>query len=808
MSPTRVMVVEDERIVAFNLCQTLKRLGYDTGTIASSGEAALERITEQPPDVVLMDIHLDGEIDGIDAAARIPPSLMVPVIYLTAYSEEATLERARATNPYGYLLKPFSERELHATITMALNKRANDIAMRAREEKLRLALQAAQLASWEVDPQTGHILYKDYIGWSSDASPKVVAESFRDFLPSVHELDQDAVRAAFDLVSGTDSVCEIEFRKTVAPGKERWFRVVGRAVYVENDRRRRIVGVARDITGAKQADRDRVASEQSYRELISTIDGIIWEADLRKEELTYVSDSAERVLGYTAQEWLADELFWEHHLHRHDAERAIAEYQAAAKAGQSYESTYRMIANDGEIVWIHEVVSTIAKNGQGIVLRGVMVDISNVKQAEQEIAATANRLAESEKRLAAILDTAAVGIISVDEDLRIISFNIEAEEIFGYSAEEVLGETLDRLIPAQFILPHRDQVIESSKLDRHNRVKGEWRPVAGLAADGHIVPLTTIVSKVTVAGISTLTAIMRDMTEMQRAEETMRRLLEEREIAVARGETANRAKASFLAVMSHELRTPLNAIIGFSDAISHEVMGPIGNEAYRGYVEDIHHSGDLLLAIVNNILDLSRIEAGNHDFKIEDISLHEAWKPIASTMVANAAAKGVALRVLKPKPGQRFAADRNALSHILLNLVSNAVKFTANGGSIVVSQEDDASGKIAICVNDNGRGIAADRLPYITKPFVQASDSYVRDASGIGLGLAICKSLTEAMAGRLVIESEVGKGTQVRVLMPESVSVATSLPQAPSAPEAAPPRLKRRLALDGKQPGNRRSSGE
>ncbi len=223
MAAPRVMVVEDERIVALDVCQTLSRLGYDTGAIASTGEAALQRILEEPPDLVLMDIHIKGEIDGIDTAARIPPGLMVPVIYLTAYFEEATLVRARATNPYGFLLKPFSERELHATITMALGKRASDVALRDREEKLRLALTAAELGSWEIDAATGHILYKDYIGWSFDAAPRTVAESFRDFLPTVHEDDRDAVRAAFERVSGTDSACEIEFRTNRANGAQRWF---------------------------------------------------------------------------------------------------------------------------------------------------------------------------------------------------------------------------------------------------------------------------------------------------------------------------------------------------------------------------------------------------------------------------------------------------------------------------------------------------------------------------------------------------------------------------------------------------------
>jgi PAS domain S-box-containing protein len=428
-----------------------------------------------------------------------------------------------------------------------------------------------------------------------------------------------------------------------------------------------------------------------------------------------------------------------------------------------------MIANDGEVVWIHEVVSMVANSDQRTVLRGVMVDITSLKKAEQEIASTALRLAESERRLAAILDTAAVGIVTVDECRRIISFNIEAERVFGYRAHEMLGQELDRLVPDLFAAPNQDR---------------DWRPVAGSAAGGRIVPLTATVSTVTMAGRTTVTALMRDMTEAQKAEETMRALLEERELDVIRGEAANRAKANFLAVMSHELRTPLNAIIGFSDVISREIMGPIGNEAYRGYADDIHHSGNLLLTIVNNILDLSRVDARKDELDIVELGMVEAWRPIASTLLANAAAKDIALTVLTLKRDRTFAADRNAISHILLNLVSNAIKFTAAGGSIEVGQEerDGGSGDVALYVRDTGRGIPPDKLNDVMKPFVQVSDSYVRDAGGIGLGLAICKSLAEAMSGRIAIESELGKGTVVRVFLPACVrSSARSAAQRPAS---------------------------
>jgi len=767
MNAPTVMVVEDERIVALGLCQTLNRLGYNAATVVSTGEAALQHILEHRPDLVLMDIHIEGEIDGIETAARIPSNLMVPVIYLTAYSEEATLERASATRPYGYLIKPFSERELNATIKIALDKRASDFAMRESEEKLRMALAAAELGSWEVDPDTGQVLWKEHVGWSSGTAPGIIADSFRDFLSTVAEADRARVRDAFDSLSGGDGFCEIEFRKQASDGAEHWYRVVGKAFLVERDRRRRLIGVARDITAARRAEQERRSSEQSYRDLISTIDGIIWEADHGKNAVIYISDSVERVLGYTPAEWMAEPAFWEAHLHPDDRAAATEAYQLATATGQSYDSTYRMIAASGGIVWIHEVVTTIAKDGKADILRGVMVDITSLKRAEAEKAAVALHLAESEMRLAAILDTAAIGIIILDDNFHIVSFNREAERIFGYRAAEMIGSSLDRLIPPVDVDRHRSLMAAFLKGEAKNRDMGNWRTVSGMAADGHTIPLATVISKVSVAGKSTMTAIMRDMTEAKKAEEELHRLLDERQRAVERAEDANRAKSSFLAVMSHELRTPLNAIIGFSELMSREMMGPIGNDAYRQYIMNIHQSGDLLLGIVNSILDLSRIESGKSDLKIVSLDFPAAWAPVASTLTANAASKGITLQIMATPTAGSFAADRHAISQILLNLVSNAVKFTPAGGSIEVGVEDDgAAPELAIYVRDNGRGIPADKLTEVLKPFTQVSDVHARDTGGVGLGLAICKSLAEAMSGRIVLDSTLGKGTTARVFLP------------------------------------------
>ncbi|WP_374375341.1 PAS domain S-box protein [Dongia sp.] len=767
MPTTRVMVVEDEGVVAFNLCQRLKKLGYDVPVVVSSGKAALAEIEEKRPDIILMDIHIDGDIDGIETASRIPAEMMVPIIYLTAYSEETTLDRARATRPYGYLLKPFSERELHATIKMALERRASDVAVRDSEERLRLALAAAEMGSWEFDPESEMIAHQPYRGWFSANTEGPVTKSFRDFLARVHDDDRDAVQAAFKQVTNSDQLREIEFRQQVDGGDTRWLRVVGRSFREPPDRRLRIVGVVRDITAQKLAEATHRSSEQSYRDIIATIDGIVWEADRDQNRVTYISDSVERILGYTPQQWLRDSTFWEDHILPEDAPLALATYERAIASGRSYDTSYRMIAADGRPVWIHEVVSMILRDNRTKLIRGVMVDITRQKEIEAEYQLASEQYAESESRLKAILDTAAIGIVTVDSRFRITRFNREAERIFGYSAAEMMGTSLDRLIPDDLRSRHGEHLRQFAAGEMRSLAIGDWRTINGLTADGRTIPLDIVISKVAVGGKTTLTAIMRDMSDTKSREEKLQQLLDERETALLHAENANKAKSSFLAVMSHELRTPLNAIIGFSDLMKREIFGPMSNDRYKQYAIDINESGALLLTIVNSILDLSRIESGRQDLKIAPISFDDSWTSIAHALEALAAQKEIRLDIAAPSAPHRFQGDRHAVAQVLTNLISNAIKFTPNGGMVGVSiaPSGDCS-EIILSVRDTGRGIPEDRLVDVFKPFVQVSDSYARDVGGVGLGLAICKSLVEAMSGRIEIESEIGRGTLVRIALP------------------------------------------
>ncbi|HRK97683.1 MAG TPA: ATP-binding protein [Alphaproteobacteria bacterium] len=268
--------------------------------------------------------------------------------------------------------------------------------------------------------------------------------------------------------------------------------------------------------------------------------------------------------------------------------------------------------------------------------------------------------------------------------------------------------------------------------------------------------------------VVSLFGIMQDITERTQHE---RELCEAKESA----ERAYAAKSQFLANMSHELRTPLNAIIGFSEMIERQMLGPIGTPKYLDYIGGIRESGEHLLDLISDILDMSKIEAGKYTLDIEDFNLHKVLR-LAVHMIEGRALDGN-VKVISAIPEEtdlQMSGDRRAIMQMVLNILSNAVKFTDEGGQVRIECEADDD-SVTISVQDTGIGIPASKLRYVTKPFEQAANQFTRNHEGSGLGLAITKELAELHGGALVITSQVGVGTCVRITLPlQAVTTSVS----------------------------------
>tara|TARA_B100000674_G_scaffold499029_1_gene541119 strand:- start:5615 stop:8032 length:2418 start_codon:yes stop_codon:yes gene_type:complete len=293
------MIVEDERIIALHLRKQLEKLGYERTSAHTRGEDALAAINEDPPDIILMDIRIDGDIDGIETAAGIPENLMIPVIYLSAHSEDATLARAQKTRPYGYLIKPFSDRELHATIQMALERRTAERALSESQHRLSLAMTAAQMSCWEIDVGTRQMHCTGLGNFDLNQDAETVTESWDAFLERVASEDRDMVHKAFAYAVAHGEFYDVVFRSLDLDQNYRWLRARGKSFGDERTGSRRIIGMMQDITD-QRLTQDKLREAMTVFE--TTQDGIlILDPELN---VTNANKAYYRITGDTEQNTL------------------------------------------------------------------------------------------------------------------------------------------------------------------------------------------------------------------------------------------------------------------------------------------------------------------------------------------------------------------------------------------------------------------------------------------------------------------------------------------------------------------------
>lgn len=311
---------------------------------------------------------------------------------------------------------------------------------------------------------------------------------------------------------------------------------------------------------------------------------------------------------------------------------------------------------------------------------------------------------------------------------------------------------------------------------------GDLRGAELTAVSGLINATLASVAALAVLAVALFLVLIRNVGSAKR--EIARRLQFERDLHAAKlaAEQANRTKTQFLANMSHEVRTPLNAIIGFSSMMLHEVRGPMGNAVYRGYAEDINQSGSHLLEVINDILDIARVEAGGMEVSVEVVAVDSLLGFCATIISQSAAERGVGVMITPAEATLAVRADPRHLKQVLLNLLSNATKFTAKGGRIRVSAASLADGGLSISVADTGRGMTPDELEQCRNPFQRFRRRDDPDAGGAGLGLAIASRLAEANGATLEIESAVGVGTTVSIMFPADRVDLAPVPVSAPAP--------------------------
>ncbi len=356
--------------------------------------------------------------------------------------------------------------------------------------------------------------------------------------------------------------------------------------------------------------------------------------------------------------------------------------------------------------------------------------------------------------LAGILNISSEAIIVADQDLRILLFSKGAESIFGYPAPEVLGRQIDFLMPAERRAVHGQRVQDFAAGAVLTRRMTERRDATGLTKDGRVIAIDVGLSKLPTSTGMIYTTIIRDISEAIAAEMALNQ-------AVSDAVAANAAKSAFLAAMSHEVRTPLNGVIGMAQAMARDPLP--GKQSER--LEVIRKSGQSLLGILNDMLDLSKIEAGKLNIETVEFDLAEVVGGAHDTFGALAAQKGLRfdLTIAEHAEGA-YLGDPLRLRQVLNNLASNAIKFTDDG--LVEVLVDRADGRLSVIVRDTGIGIPSDTLDRLFDKFEQGDISITRRYGGTGLGLTICQDLVRLMGGEIRVTSEIAHGTTFMVDLP------------------------------------------
>lgn len=479
-----------------------------------------------------------------------------------------------------------------------------------------------------------------------------------------------------------------------------------------------------------------------------------WELDLTTDILCW-SDEIYRIFEIDPEKFGASYQAFLDAIHPDDRESVAEAYEGSLASKTPYDIVHRLLMADGRIKWVHERCETdYDASGKPLRSLGTVQDITARKNME-------DALHESQATLAALLKSSPEAVIVTDDRGCIREFSTGAEVIFGYTAGEVMGSPVDRLMPARLRAAHEGHVRAFGDSPVKGRMMRERSEILGLRKNGEEFPAEASISKLTGSSGAIFAVVLRDVSQQKAAREE---LIKSKIIA----ESANETKSRFLANMSHELRTPLNAIIGFSEMLLSRAEFRLDDAKCQEYARDIHDSGKHLLNIINDILDISRLDMGDVQPEVEPVEIADVILSCKRMIRIRAAKAGVMLQE-EISPGlPMISADRRLLLQAMLNLVSNAVKFTPGGGYVITGARQSGGGDISFFVRDTGMGMQQADIARIGQPFMQADMSLSRKFEGTGLGLSIVKRIAEIHQGQLVIESTPGRGTAATIHLPAS----------------------------------------